>query len=134
MGLVAGLLTDRRRKQEVAVRQTTHQLHQAHRELQQNFQAMKGAERLSALGQWSAGLAHEIRNPLASIEGASTAVQREAESEERRREFLDIIRKESRRLNRLLTRFLENLAPRRFLLNFVSNSVDCKVTAGSWDY
>jgi two-component system, NtrC family, sensor histidine kinase HydH len=119
VGLVAGLLTDRRRKQEVALRQTTHQLHQAHRELQQNFQAMKRAERLSALGQLSAGLAHEIRNPLASIEGAAAVVQREAESEERRREFLDIIRKESRRLNHLLTSFLDFAKPRQPNLEMV---------------
>jgi signal transduction histidine kinase len=39
-------------------------------------------------------------------------VQRETKSEERRREFLDIIQKESRRLNRLLTSFLEFAKPR----------------------
>ena len=72
---------------------------------------MKRAERLYALGQMSAGLAHEIRNPLASIEGAAAVVQRERESEERRKEFLDIIQKESRRLNQLLTRFLNFARP-----------------------
>ena len=43
-------------------------------ELQDNFERMKRTERLSALGQLSAGLAHEIRNPLASIDGANRGV------------------------------------------------------------
>src|SRR6185437_788965 len=72
---------------------------------------MKRTERLSALGQLSAGLAHEIRNPLASIEGATAILLREPPSEDRRVEFLEIIRKECRRLNRLLTNFLNFAKP-----------------------
>jgi signal transduction histidine kinase len=111
VGGVAGVLTDRRRKQDQALRKTTQELRRAHRELQENIEGMKRAERLYALGQLSAGLAHEIRNPLASIEGAAAVVQRERESEERRREFLDIIQKECRRLNQLLTSFLDFAKP-----------------------
>jgi signal transduction histidine kinase len=113
VGGLAGLLSDRQRKQELALRRTSEQLEKAHRELHENFEAMKRAERLYALGQLSAGLAHEIRNPLASIEGAAAVMQREGQSEERRREFLDIIQKESRRLNRMLTSFLDFAKPRQ---------------------
>jgi signal transduction histidine kinase len=113
VGLLAGLLRDRQRKQERALRSTTGQLRQAHKELRENFQSMKRAERLSALGQLSAGLAHEIRNPLASIDGAANVLQHETQSEDRHREFLDIIQKESRRLNRLLTSFLDFAKPRQ---------------------
>lgn len=111
VGGVAGALTDRRRKQDQALREAAEELRRAHQELQKNFEGMKRAERLSALGQLSAGLAHEIRNPLASIEGAAAVVQRERQSEERRQEFLDIIQKESRRLNQLLTTFLSFARP-----------------------
>jgi two-component system, NtrC family, sensor histidine kinase HydH len=111
VGGVAGGLTDRRRKQDQALRETTEELRRAHQELRDNFEGMKRAERLYALGQLSAGLAHEIRNPLASIEGAAAVVQRELQSDERRREFLDIIQKESRRLNQLLTSFLNFARP-----------------------
>ena len=112
VGTLAGLLADRQRRQELTLRRTSTQLDQAHRELRENFEAMKRAERLYALGQLSAGLAHEIRNPLASIEGAAAVVQRERGSEERRQEFLNIIQKESRRLNQLLTSFLNFARPR----------------------
>ncbi|MGH9358262.1 MAG: two-component system sensor histidine kinase NtrB [Terriglobia bacterium] len=111
VGLTAGVLTDRQRKQERTLFDTTRQLREAHQELQENFESMKRAERLYALGQLSAGLAHEIRNPLASIEGAAGVLQRESPSEQRRLEFLDIIQKESRRLNQLLTRFLRFARP-----------------------
>ncbi|MGO9272022.1 MAG: ATP-binding protein [Terriglobia bacterium] len=111
VGGVSGVLTDRQRKQDRALRKTTAELRRAHQELRENFEGMKRAERLYALGQLSAGLAHEIRNPLASIEGAAAVVQREHQSEDRRREFLDIIQKESRRLNRLLTDFLSFAKP-----------------------
>jgi two-component system sensor histidine kinase HydH len=113
VGGLSGALTDRYRKQGADLRRTTNQLRKAHQELESNFERMKRAERIYALAQLSAGLAHEIRTPLASLEGAAALVQREAQSEERRREFLDIIQKESRRLNGLLTSFLEFARPRQ---------------------
>jgi two-component system sensor histidine kinase HydH len=113
VGGLSGALTDRYRKQGADLRRTTNQLRQAHQELESNFERMKRAERIYALAQLSAGLAHEIRTPLASLEGAAALVQRETQSEERRREFLDIIQKESQRLNRLLTSFLEFARPRQ---------------------
>jgi two-component system sensor histidine kinase HydH len=112
VGGLSGVLTDRHRKQEATVRRTNDQLRQAHQELEKNFENMKRVERIYALAQLSAGLAHEIRTPLASLEGAAALVQRETLSEEERHEFLDIIQKETRRLNRLLTSFLEFARPR----------------------
>lgn len=113
VGGLSGALTDRYRKQGADLRRTTNQLRKAHQELESNFERMKRAERIYALAQLSAGLAHEIRTPLASLEGAAALVQRETQTEERRREFLDIIQKESRRLNGLLTSFLEFARPRQ---------------------
>jgi two-component system, NtrC family, sensor histidine kinase HydH len=112
VGVLTGVLTDRQKKQQRALRKATQELRQAHQELQENFESMKRAERLHALGQLSAGLAHEIRTPLASIEGAAAIVQRMSQAE-RSHELLDIIQKESRRLNRLLTSFLDFAKPRR---------------------
>lgn len=111
VGVVTGLLAVRERKQKKALQETAAQLARAYGELQQNFEQMKRTERLYALGQLSAGLAHEIRNPLASIEGATAILLREPPAEQRRVEFLEIIQKECRRLNRLLTQFLNFARP-----------------------
>jgi signal transduction histidine kinase len=73
---------------------------------------MKRAERLFALGQLSAGLAHEVRNPLASIAGAAGILQRRLRPEEKDRECVDIIAKECRRLDSLLSHFLDFARPR----------------------
>jgi two-component system sensor histidine kinase HydH len=111
VGVLTGILADRERARKKILQETASEMARLYAELQDNFERMKRAERLSALGQLSAGLAHEIRNPLASIDGATAVLQREPRSEERRAEFLQIIQKECRRLNRLLTNFLSFAKP-----------------------
>jgi two-component system, NtrC family, sensor histidine kinase HydH len=112
VGVLAGILADRERGQRTKAERTTRELQHVYRELQDNLEHVKRAARMSALGHLSAGLAHEIRNPLAGIEGAAGIVERAAENEERRKEFLGIIQEESRRLNQLVTHFLEFARPR----------------------
>src|SRR5258707_5069581 len=73
---------------------------------------MKKTERLTAAGQLAASLAHEIRNPLASISGAAGILARGQASSEDRAECLQILMKESHRLNQLLTSFLDFARPR----------------------
>jgi signal transduction histidine kinase len=91
---------------------TTNRLTEVYQKLQDNFESMKRAERLFALGQLSAGLAHEVRNPLASIAGAAGILRRNIRIEKQDGECLDIIAKECRRLNDLLTHFLDFARPR----------------------
>jgi two-component system, NtrC family, sensor histidine kinase HydH len=112
VGLVAGILADRQREQKKALRKTTEQLGLVYKELQENFERMKRTERLYAIGQLSAGLAHEIRNPLASLSGAIGILRRNPSAAEKRSECLDIMDKECRRLNNLLTSFLDFAKPR----------------------
>jgi signal transduction histidine kinase len=80
--------------------------------VQANFEGMKRAERLSAIGQLSAGLAHEIRNPLSSISGAAAILARSQELDPKNTKCLEIITSECQRLNGLLTNFLNFARPR----------------------
>ncbi len=113
VGAITGVLSDRERKRSEQLQQTADRLDKVYRELQDSFEQLKRADRLSAIGQLAASLAHEIRNPLASIEGAADVLERGPGSEERRVEFLAIIKKECQRLNRLLTGLLDFARPRQ---------------------
>jgi signal transduction histidine kinase len=111
-GIIAGVLSDRERTLRMRVETTKHELETVHFELQQNIEHLRKTERLTAAGQLSASLAHEIRNPLASISGAAGILSRGQASEGSRRECLEILTKESQRLNKLLTNFLIFARPR----------------------
>ena len=111
-GVIAGLLADRERMQRKRVEATKLELEQVYTELRQNIEQLKKTERLTAAGQLSASLAHEIRNPLASISGAAGILSRGQASSEDRAECLEILTKESQRLNKLLTNFLDFARPR----------------------
>ncbi|MGC9969566.1 MAG: ATP-binding protein [Bryobacteraceae bacterium] len=119
VGAVTGALADRERKQREKLEAATQQLSKVYRELQDSFEQLKRADRLSAIGHLSASLAHEIRNPLASIEGSTDILEQPHISDEMRQEFLGVIRKESRRLNRLLTNLLDFARPRKPELQLV---------------
>jgi two-component system, NtrC family, sensor histidine kinase PilS len=65
------------------------------------------AERLEAVAELSASLAHEIKNPLASIRSAVEQIARYPRANEDERTLADLIVRESDRLARLLTEFLD---------------------------
>ena len=63
-------------------------------------------ERMSALGRLAAGIAHEIRNPLASLAGSVKLLGRYGGLDDDQNRLLNIVVKESERLNRIVTDFL----------------------------
>ena len=73
-------------------------------------------ERLSAVGRVAAGIAHEIRNPLAAMRGSIQVLRSEMQADPSQAELMEIVLRESDRLNRIITDFLTYARPRKFSL------------------
>ena len=86
-------------------------------ESSQAYERVKERDRLAALGEMAAGLAHEIRNPLGAIKGAAQLLMTDGSSKgtvaSETSEFLAIIVEEANRLNNVVTRFLDYARPER---------------------
>lgn len=67
---------------------------------------MKRHDRMAAIGSLAAGMAHEIRNPLASLSGAIQMLKSELTLDQQQDHLMEIILRESERLNALITDFL----------------------------
>jgi two-component system sensor histidine kinase PilS (NtrC family) len=79
--------------------------------IKQMEQRMRQADRLAAVGRLSANMAHEIRNPLASISGAVEALARDLPPDNTRSQLVEIVLRESARLNQIVGDFLEYARP-----------------------
>jgi two-component system, NtrC family, sensor histidine kinase HydH len=87
-------------------------LAETNRRLEQAQEAARRSERLAALGQMSAGLAHEIRNPLGVIKGSAEMLQEKLkETNPLATELAGYISSETNRLSALITRFLDFARP-----------------------
>ena len=71
-------------------------------------------QRLAAVGEMAAGIAHEIRNPLASMSGSIQVLRSELTLNAEQSELMDIVLRESARLNDTIRSFLEYARPQRF--------------------
>ena len=70
-------------------------------------------QRLAAVGEMAAGIAHEIRNPLASMSGSISILRQELPLTEEQSQLMDIVLRESDRLNETIRSFLAYARPQR---------------------
>jgi two-component system sensor histidine kinase PilS (NtrC family) len=73
-------------------------------------------QRLAAVGEMAAGIAHEIRNPLASMSGSIQVLRQDLPLSEEQAQLMDIVLRESERLNDTIRSFLAYARPQRFAL------------------
>ena len=72
-------------------------------------------DRLAAIGRMAASIAHEIRNPLAAMRGSIQMLRADMEGESSQTELMEIILRESDRLNRIIGDFLNYARPRSII-------------------
>jgi signal transduction histidine kinase len=75
---------------------------------------MRRQERLASVGSLAAGIAHEIRNPLASLSGSIQMLREELHLHTDSKHLMDIVLRETDRLNMIITEFLDYARPRPF--------------------
>jgi two-component system, NtrC family, sensor histidine kinase PilS len=108
-------------------------------ELRQIEEEMKRVEGLALIGELAAAIAHEIRNPLASISGSIQLLKEGYSKEDMNRRLMDIVMREIDRLNHLVNEFLLFARPRkakldRFELNqLIQDSLDLFQKSQHWN-
>ena len=106
VGLLTGTLVARINRARDRQARTADELLVALEEKTAMEDELVRSARLAAVGRLSAGLAHEIRNPLASIQGSAEVLEDEFPADHPKAGMMGILRREADRLNQVLTRFL----------------------------
>jgi len=112
VGNLANTLAEDLRVQTKQSRRAAEQLAEANAHLRQAEESVRRSDRLAALGQLSAGLAHELRNPLGTIKTSAEMLHGAVSAEnDVAREVAGFISSEVDRTNSLVTRFLQFARP-----------------------
>lgn len=93
LGLMAGFLVDRRESERTRALDLSRRL--------------ESSERLASMGRMASGVAHEVRTPLGSIQGAAEILAEDFPEGHPRRPFYDILQEEIGRLKRVVEDFLD---------------------------
>jgi two-component system, NtrC family, sensor histidine kinase HydH len=112
VGNLANVLAEALREQSEKHRRTAEHLEEANRQVLEAHEAVRRSDKLAALGQLTAGLAHELRNPLGTIKASAEMLNSQLSAENAvAREVAGFISTEVDRTNSLVTRFLQFARP-----------------------
>ncbi|WP_020676614.1 two-component system sensor histidine kinase NtrB [Geopsychrobacter electrodiphilus] len=118
IGIITGSLASREHQQRLRAEESAARLAGSFAKLREQADLiieiedqLRRADRLTALGELSAGMAHEIRNPLGSIRGTAEILRDAFPPEHKYAEFTAILVKEVDRLNQVLEDFLRFVRP-----------------------
>ena len=104
-------MTRRLRAEEEALRSKVDELERATEELRSTQRTLVRSERLASVGRLSAGLAHEIGNPIAALLGFEELLLSGDLTEEEQRDFLERMKRETERIHRVLRQLLDFARP-----------------------
>jgi PAS domain S-box-containing protein len=106
--------------QYVAIRHDITQLKLAEEQIRQQTIELQRAAQLSITGELAAGLAHEIKNPLAGIQGAVDILIRRRDANDPEREALEGVRHQVQRIDNTVRALLDRARPRNLKLTRAS--------------
>ncbi len=110
-GAVGGVLASAERRASRRHQQAVASLGAANADLRASHEQLRHADRLSSIGEIAAGLAHEIRNPLAGVKGALEIITSRAATGSPESEFGTLAAREIARLDDLISEFLTYARP-----------------------
>ncbi len=112
IGLVTGYLSELQISTAARLKHSYRELKRKTHDLVIQEQQIRHMDRLSALGELSAGIAHEVRNPLASIMVTADILSSDGLPPDKRKEFSKILVSEISRLDRVIRNFLDFAKPK----------------------
>ncbi len=118
IGVITGALSSKEHQQRLRTEESAQRLADSFSKLREQADLileiedqLRRADRLTALGELSAGMAHEIRNPLGAIRGTAEILRDAFAPDDKYAEFTAILVKEVDRLNQVLEDFLRFVRP-----------------------
>jgi signal transduction histidine kinase len=111
IAVLVGYLSQVQRNTRERLETAGSELKETYRKLNETFDRLRHSDRLASLGRLSAGIAHEIRNPLGSIQGAVEILGQNLPAGDPKSEFAQIAKQEVSRLEKLTGEILQFSKP-----------------------